>query len=154
MPKINLDTLPVVSGSGYPAPFDEPCLKRERISPGDAAGLTQFGAHIITLAPGAWSSQRHWHSAEDEFIYILKGHPTYIDDNGPQPLSPGDITAHKAGDPNSHHLKNETSERVKFLIVGGRAPHTDYCRYPDIDLDLPDNGTPKRVYQRKDGTLY
>ena len=154
MPKINLKDIPIKAGSGYPAPFDQPCLQRHRKSPGDEAGLTQFGAHIVSLSPGAWSSQRHWHSAEDELILILKGHPTFIDEDGAQTLSPGDMTAHKAGDPNGHHMKNETGDTVEFLIIGGRTPETDHAYYPDIDLDLPANGSPDRRYKHKDGTSY
>ncbi len=154
MPKINLDDLPVKRGSTYPAPHDEPCKKRDRISPSDAGGLTQFGAHILTLQPGAWSSQRHWHSAEDEFVYIIEGHPTLIDNNGPQPLAPGDVTTHKADVANGHHMINETEGIVRYLIIGGRTPETDDAVYPDVDLDLPANGTANRVYQRKDGKPY
>lgn len=154
MPKITLADLSVKIGSTYPAPFDEPCKKRERISPGDAGGLTQFGAHILTLEPGAWSSQRHWHSAEDELVYIIEGHPTLIDREGKQLLSPGDVTTHKAGTANAHHMVNETDETVKYLVIGGRTPETDSAYYPDVDLDLPANGTPDRVYLNKNGEPY
>lgn len=154
MPKINLNALQVTTGTAYPPSHDSPCLTRSKISPGDAAGLTQFGAHIVSLPPGAWSSQRHWHSAEDELVLVLKGHPTLVEDDGPQTLSPGDITAHKAGDPNGHHMKNETDETIEFLIIGGRSPETDHVHYPDIDLDLPANGSPKRLYAHKNGAFY
>jgi len=154
MPKINLNDLKVTFGTGYPPPYDGPCLTRVKTSPGDFAGLTQFGAHIVSLPPGAWSSQRHWHSAEDEFVVILKGHPTLVDNSGSQTLSPGEMTAHKAGDPNGHHLKNETDEVIEFLMVGGRSPEMDHVQYPDIDLELPANGTPNRHFRHKDGTDY
>jgi uncharacterized cupin superfamily protein len=154
MPKINLSALPVKIGSTYPAPFDTPCLDRRRISPGDAGGLTQFGAHIMTLNPGAWSSQRHYHGAEDELVYIISGHPTLIDDAGRQKLSPGDVTTHKAGEANGHHMINETEGPVQYLVIGGRSPENDHAVYPDIDLDLPANGTAQRVYQRKNGAPY
>ena len=154
MPKINLDEIIETSGDDYPAPFDKPCFTRRKKAVGDFGGLTQFGAHIITLPPGAWSSQRHWHSAEDELVMILQGHPTFIDDAGETTLKPGDITAHPAGDRNGHHMKNDTEEDVQFLIIGTRNPQKDHAGYPDIDLDLPANGTAKRVYVRKDGTPY
>ncbi len=154
MPKISLKDVPETSGTNYPSPFDGPCLDRSKKAVGDFGGLTQFGAHIITLPPGAWSSQRHWHSAEDEMVMILEGHPILIDDHGQTELSPGDITTHPAGDGNGHHMQNLTNEDVRFLIIGSRNPGSDHAHYPDIDLDLPANGTAKRVYRRKDGAPY
>jgi uncharacterized cupin superfamily protein len=71
--KIDLATARQRIGSGYPPPFDQPCLKRVRSILGDAAGLTQFGVNLLRLAPGVWSSQRHWHTLEDEFIHVLSG---------------------------------------------------------------------------------
>lgn len=154
MPKIKLDTVPETSGSNYPKPFDGPCQSRLKRAVGNAGGLNQFGVLHVTLNPGAWSSQRHCHSAEDEFVYIISGHPTLINDHGETPLSPGDMTAHPAGDGNAHHIINKTDSDVVFIVVGTRAPHTDHARYPDIDLDLPPNGTAERVYASKDGKPY
>ena len=142
------------AGSGYPAPYDKPCRGRHVRKLGDAGGLQQFGVSEITLAPGAWSSQRHYHTAEDELVYILSGHPTLVDDSGERRLSPGDVTTHRAGDPNAHHMINKTDAPVMYLVVGTRNPQADTAHYPDIDLHLPANGTPKRHYQRKDGTQY
>lgn len=149
MPVISLKNLPVNTGTSYPAPFDTPCLMRAALNVGDAGGLTQFGAKLISLPPGFWSSQRHHHSAEDEFVYILSGHPTFVDDAGPQRLSPGDVTAHPANDGNGHHMKNETDMDVTFLVIGSRRPEIDSATYPDIDLALPANGTPNRVFEPK-----
>ena len=150
MPKIDIDKLEIRIGSNYPTPFDGPCRLREGIDLGTLAGLTQFGAKIITLPPGAWSSQRHWHSHEDELVYILTGNPTFIDDAGEQNLSPGDVTAHPGGDGNGHHMINKTDENVSFLVIGTRAPEKDSGHYPDIDLAIPSNGTAARVYVRKE----
>ena len=154
MPKITLDDVTETHGTDYPAPFDAPCQSRRKQDIGDAGGLTQFGAHIITLPPSAWSSQRHWHSAEDELVMILEGHPTLIDDSGKTVLKPGDITTHPAGNGNGHHMKNESGKEVRFLIIGTRHPEKDHVFYPNIDLDLPANGKDKRIYVRKDGTTY
>lgn len=154
MPKITLKNVPETSGTNYPAPFDTPCVHRRKKAIGDFGGLTQFGAHIITLPPGSWSSQRHWHSHEDELVYILKGTPLFIDDDSETRLSPGDFTAHPAGDGNGHHMKNDTDEDVSFLIIGTRNPKADSGHYPDIDLSIPANGTANRVFTRKDGTPY
>ena len=142
------------AGSGYPAPFDAPCRERTVEKLGDAGGLSQFGVSRVTLAPGAWSSQRHWHSHEDELVYILEGHPTLIDEAGEHELAPGDVTAHPAGEANGHHMINRTDAPVVFLVVGSRTPERDTGHYPDIDLHLPANGTATRVYHRKDGSQY
>lgn len=152
MPKIDVSRIVQTRGATYPAPYSAPCDGRRKRAVGDAAGLSQFGVVQITLEPGAWSSQRHCHSAEDEFVYILAGHPTLIDEGGETALSPGDMTAHPAGDGNAHHLINRTDFEVIFLVVGTRSPQKDHARYPDIDLDLPANGTANRRYQRKDGS--
>ena len=154
MPIINLEDVPEISGTTYPAPYDTPCIARRKKAIGDVGGLTQFGAHIITLPPGSWSSQRHWHSAEDEFIMVLEGCPTFIDDNDETELVPGNITTHPARDGNGHHMQNRTEKDVKFLIIGTRNPEADSGHYPDIDLAIPANGTSDRVFTRKDGSPY
>ena len=154
MPKINPENTDVTIGTTYPQPLDEPCKTRVSRRLSNAGGLTQFGVNHVTLPPGCWASQRHHHSAEDEFVYILSGKPTLIDDDGETPLSPGDSCAHPAGDGNGHHLINETQDDVTFLVIGTRNPEIDHCRYPDIDLDLPANGTSIRQKYHKDGTSY
>ena len=95
-----------------------------------AGGLTQFGAYLDTLDPGAWSSQRHWHSVEDEFIYLLSGTATLRDDNGLTDLFPGDAVCWPHGQPNGHHLTNRGDVPARWLIVGSRA-RGDICTYPD-----------------------
>lgn len=95
-----------------------------------AGRLTQFGAHLETLAPGVWSSQRHWHSAEDEFLYLLSGTATLHDDHGMRDLFPGDSCAWRHGDPNGHHLTNRGDVPAVWLIVGSRCKG-DICTYPD-----------------------
>ena len=96
----------------------------------NAGGLTQFGAHLDMLMPGAWSSQHHWHSAEDEFLYLLSGTATLVDDDGRTDLFPGDAVAWRHGDPNAHHLTNRGDVPARFLIVGSRC-RGDICTYPD-----------------------
>ena len=80
--KIDIAALKPVVGTLYPPPFDEPCRLRERTRLGDAAGLTQYGVNLMRLPPGAWSSQRHWHAKEDEFIYVLSGEVVLATDAG------------------------------------------------------------------------
>lgn len=115
-----------------------------------AGGLRQFGAYLDTLAPGAWSSHSHWHSAEDEFIYLLSGIATLRDDNGMTDLFPGDALCWRHGDPNAHHLTNRGDVPASWLIVGSRAAG-DICTYPDDGRRLV-NGTSRWQIIAADGS--
>lgn len=136
MPKIDIDAAPARTGSGYPTPFDEPCRERVRHRLGDAGGLTDFGVNLLELPPGAWSSQRHWHTAEDEFVWVLEGEVTLIDDAGEHLLHAGDCAAFARGDANGHHLVNRSSASVRVLEIGSRKPEEDAASYPGIDLHI------------------
>jgi uncharacterized cupin superfamily protein len=125
--------LPPRVGSIYPAPFAEPLKGREKRALGDAAGLSQFGVNLVTLQPGAWSSQRHWHENEDEFIYVLDGEVTLITDAGETVLRPGMAAGFPAGKPDGHHLINRSDRPARYLEVGTRAA-TEVAHYSDIDL--------------------
>ena len=131
--KINLTTAPSAEGTLYPSPFDKPCRARRRIKLGDSAGLTQFGANLCTLAPGAWSSQRHWHTKGDELIYIVSGDVVLVTDEGEETLRAGDSAGFKAGDRNGHHLQNRSASDAVILEIGTRV-EGDEAFYPDIDL--------------------
>jgi uncharacterized cupin superfamily protein len=139
-------------GTMYPPPFDEPCLSRERTKLGDAANLTQFGVNLLRLPPGAWSSQRHWQTESDEFIYVLSGEIVLVTDAGEEILRPGDAAGFKAGDPNGHCLQNRSQADATVLEVGTRI-ETDGAHYPDIDMVAPARGKPA-LYTRRDGTPY
>lgn len=159
MPKLNLEDVAVKMGTTYPAPFDQECNHKQGLRLSEAGGLTQFGAHIVIIPPAksgqkSWSSQRHAHSTEDEFVYVLSGEGVLVDDSGETPLSAGDVCTHKAGDGNAHHIQNRSNKEIRLLVVGTRSPQTDHCRYPDIDLDLPATGKSARVFQHNDGTPY
>ena len=151
MPKIDLDAAPTRHGTAYPPPFDEPCRDRQRWKLGDAAGLTQFGVNLLRLAPDTWSAQRHWHSAEDEFVYVIEGEVVLIDDAGETPLRAGECAAFKAGEANGHHLVNRCARDALVLEVGSRRPQEDAVDYPDIDLQVP-MGT--GGYHHRDGRPY
>jgi uncharacterized cupin superfamily protein len=154
MPKLDLASLPTASGTRYPPPHDAPCKDRRWQALGAAAGLTQFGVNLVTLAPGVWSSQRHWHAVEDEFVMVLKGRPTLVEDEGPILLDPGDCAAWKGGAENGHCLKNETNEDVVLLVVGGRSDD-DYGAYPDIDMQfLPGRYSGGGGFRKKDGSTF
>jgi uncharacterized cupin superfamily protein len=132
--RIDLNAVPVVTGSGYPAPFDAPCAARMRQRLGDAAGLTDFGVNLLRLPAGAWSSQRHWHSAEDEFVFVLEGEVVLVTDAGEEILRTGDCAGFKAGIKDGHHLQNRSSRAAVVVEVGSRKVAEDEGEYPDIDL--------------------
>src|SRR5688572_14768885 len=106
MKKLDLAVIAKHVGSRYPAPFDEQCKQRQTQRIGDAAGLTAFGVNIVRLPPGAWSGQRHWHTHEDEFVYVLEGEAILSTDAGDEVMKPGDAAGFKAGDTNGHCFKN------------------------------------------------
>jgi uncharacterized cupin superfamily protein len=133
MKKIDHAKAPRGEGTRYPAPYDEPCRQRQWLKLGDAAGLTQFGVNLLTLKPGVWSSQRHWHSHEDEFVYMLEGEVVLVTDAGEEILRPGDSAGFPAGDRDGHCLQNRTSSDARILVVGSRSD-ADYGEYSDVDM--------------------
>jgi len=149
--RIDLKSLPVVTGSGYPAPFDAPCAARVRQRLGDAAALTDFGVNLLRLSPGVWSSQRHWHTAEDEFVYVVAGEVVLVTDAGEEVLRAGDCAGFKAGVPDGHHLQNRSEQDAVLLEVGSRRPADDAGEYPDIDMRFLKGS---RGYVHKDGKPY
>jgi uncharacterized cupin superfamily protein len=152
MPKIDIAAVPEIRRCGYPEPLDQPCLDRVRKRLGDAGGLTQFGVNLLTLQPGVWSAQRHWHVEEDEFIYVVAGEVVLIDDAGEHVLKAGDCAAFQANDPNGHHLVNKSGAPAQVLEIGTRTPgDMDTAYYPDADLVWDG---PKGTYTKRDGTPY
>jgi uncharacterized cupin superfamily protein len=149
--RIDLTKLPVVTGSGYPTPFDLPCTARARQRLGDAAGLTDFGVNLMRLPPGAWSSQRHWHSAEDEFVFVVEGEVILVTNAGEERLRPGDCAGFKAGVKDGHHLQNRSDRDAVLLEVGSRRVAEDEGEYPDIDMRFLKND---EGYAHRDGTPY
>lgn len=148
MPKLNLETIPQVNITGYPAPFDAAVQGRwyRRLAP--AGGLTAMGASHVVLKPGAWSSQRHWHDSEDELVVILSGEVVLVDDAGETILRAGDCAAFPMGDTNGHHLQNRSDHDCVFVAIGAGNMHGK-GGYPDIDMMFDD-----KAYFRKDGTPY
>jgi uncharacterized cupin superfamily protein len=118
---------------------------------GDAGGLTQFGVHLEILHPGGKSSMRHWHESEDEFVYVLSGELTLVEDGGDTALRAGDAAAWPAGLEVAHRLENRGSADATYLVVGTRAAW-DRIHYRDHDLILTFDG-PRRTYARVDGTV-
>lgn len=127
-------TLSPRRGSRYPAPHDRPVAGREKRALGDPFGLSQFGVNHVILPPGTWSSQRHWHAGEDEFILVLSGSLVLVNDQGRHILTPGMCAGFRAGDGNGHHLINDGAEPAVYLEVGTRSEE-DIVRYSDIDME-------------------
>ncbi|MCB2094159.1 MAG: cupin domain-containing protein [Rhodobacteraceae bacterium] len=149
---IDKASVPVRTGSIYPEPYASQMAGRSSQRLGDAGGLTQFGANEVILQPGAQSSLRHWHHREDEFVMVLRGECTLVQDEGETVLRPGDCAAFPAGDPNGHHFVNKTGAEARFLVIGARMnPETAiYCDV-DLQVELKDG---KATFTHKDGTPY
>lgn len=150
MPKIDVKSVPGRKGSSYPAPFHLNAGERVRQSLGDAGGLNDFGVNLLSLPPGTWSSQRHWHSREDEFVYVLSGEVAMITDKGEETLSAGDCAAFPKGSADGHHLVNRSAAPAVVLEVGSRSDD-DICTYSDIDMRIDAR---QGVFTHKDGTPY
>jgi uncharacterized cupin superfamily protein len=150
MPKrVDLNNVPVIVGSGYPAPFDKPCAARARQRLGESSGLSDFGVNLLRLPPGTWSSQRHWHTAEDEFVFVVEGEVVLITDSGEETLRAGDSAGFKAGVKDGHHLQNRSPRDAVVLEIGSRKEQ-DEGEYSDIDMRFLRAGG----FARKDGTPY
>ncbi|PQO22561.1 transcriptional regulator [Rhodobacteraceae bacterium WD3A24] len=152
MSRIDFDAAPVKTGSIYPPPHDRVAAGRRSVRLGDAGGLTQFGVNLVILEPGAASSLRHWHAAEDEFVMVTEGELTMITDAGRTPMRAGDCAAFPAGRADGHHFINESGAEARFLVVGSRADD-EVVTYPDVDLRLE---LKNRVatFTHRDGTPY
>ena len=153
MPKIDIAKAPVRTTTIYPDQFKSVCAGREKAALGNLAGLTQFGVNLTRLKPGAASALRHWHESEDEFVYVLEGEITLIEDDGEKPLRPGEAAGFKAGVANGHQLVNKTEQDALYIEIGTRAA-ADRITYPDIDMvAVRDEQQPTR-FARRSGEPY
>lgn len=152
MPKLDLASVPVKTGSIYPAPYAAMMEGRSSLRLGQAGGLTQFGVNLVTLEPGALSSLRHWHLAEDEFVMVTEGECVMITDAGEEVMRPGDCAAFPAGVPDGHHFINRSDAPARFLVVGTKAPR-EVATYSDVDLVVVVEGG-AATFTCKDGTPY
>ncbi len=152
MPKLDLSKAPVKTGSIYPEPFASQMRGRSSLRLGDLGGLTQFGANLVILAPGAQSSLRHWHENEDEFVMVISGECVLIEDEGETAMRPGNCAAFPAGNPNGHHFVNRADREARFLVVGTRASQ-EVAHYSDVDLKL-EIADGKARFTHKDGRDY
>ena len=149
MPKLDLASIPQTNATGYPAPFDEDVQGRwyRRMAP--AAGLTKIGASHVTLKPGAYSSQRHWHRVQDELVVMISGEAVLIENNGETPVQAVDVPAWPAGAENGHPLPHRSDKDCVFVAISGGSSDEDSGEYPDIDMVFEPDG-----YFRKDGSRY
>lgn len=150
--KLDLASVPVKSGSIYPAPYDAAVAGRSSLRLGDAGSLTQFGVNLVTLQAGAMSSLRHWHLQEDEFVMITAGTCVMITDEGETLMSAGDCAAFPANRANGHHFINRSDAPAVFLVVGSKAPR-EVATYSDVDLMVTMEAG-KATFTHKDGSPY
>jgi len=150
MPKIDLTKIPVKTGSGYPGTLAAKMDGRAQQAVGNAGGITQFGANIVTLEPGALSSLRHWHEQQDEMLVVISGELTLVDDSGDTQLRSGDVVAFPAGDENGHHIVNKSNADGKFFVVGTRtSTETGWYSDEDMKVSFDENGF---NFTRRDGS--
>ncbi|MEG4093070.1 cupin domain-containing protein [Microcoleus sp. Pol12B4] len=144
--------VPEITGSKYPQQFQSAVAGRVKKRLGDAAGLQNFGVNWVRLAPGSCSALRHWHTRQDELIYVLEGEVTLITNSGEQVLTPGMAAGFRAGDSDGHHLVNSSNADVVYLEIGDRTLG-DSAEYPDDDLIAKANGK-SWIFTRKNGEVY
>ncbi len=161
LPALDPRAVPEIRGTTYPEPFKARVRDRGKRKLGDACGLTQFGVNLVTLGPGCESALRHWHTLEDEFVYILSGEVVLVTDVGKQILKTGQCAGYPAGSRNAHHFVNKSGKPAQYLEVGTRIAD-DQAHYPDDDLQWsnPETGSidgykkKTTVTTHKDGTPY
>jgi uncharacterized cupin superfamily protein len=141
------------SSSGYPEPFRSRVLPREKRALGDALGLTRIGVNLTTLPPGKESSMRHFHTGEDEFVFVLEGEVVLRTDEGEQVLAAGTCAGFAAGSRNGHQLVNRSDRPARYLEVSNRDP-ADGAEYPDVDLTYRKEPDGSALFTRKNGERY
>jgi uncharacterized cupin superfamily protein len=152
LPAVDPSSVPEVRGSSYPEPFRSRMGDRVKRRLGEACGLTKFGVNLVTLGPGGQSALRHWHTLEDEFVYVLSGEVVLVSDAGEQTLRGGMCAGYPGGKRDAHHFVNRSSAPAVYLEVGNRIDG-DSAFYPDDDLLWCDAGD--GVYAaHKDGRRY
>jgi uncharacterized cupin superfamily protein len=133
LPALDAATVEEKRGSGYPEPFRSRMGDRAKRRLGEACGLTRFGVNLVTLGPDGQSALRHWHTLEDEFVYVLEGEVVLVTDEGEQVLRAGDCAGYPAGKRDAHHFVNRSGAPARYLEIGNREPG-DNAFYPDDDL--------------------
>ncbi|HEX2880666.1 MAG TPA: cupin domain-containing protein [Polyangiaceae bacterium] len=153
IPALDPATVAARNASGYPEPFKSRVLPREKRALGDALGLTKIGVNLTTLPPGKESSMRHYHTREDEMIFMVEGEVVLITDEGEQVLSAGTCAGFPAGSGNGHHLINRSAHPARYLEISNRDPQ-DSAAYSDDDLAYRKAPDGSAIFSHKDGTPY
>ncbi len=133
LPALDPGLVPLSDSNDYPEPFHSRMGKGESRALGDACGLNKLGVNLVVLEPGAQSALRHWHTLEDEFVYVLDGELTLVTDSGEQLLTAGMCAGFPAAQRDAHHLINRSDRPARYLEIGNRN-EGDGCFYPDDDL--------------------
>jgi uncharacterized cupin superfamily protein len=154
LPALDPATVAVRSGSGYPEPFRARVVPRAKRALGDALGLTKIGVNHTTLLPGKESSMRHWHSHEDEMVFVLEGEIILCSEAGEQRLVAGMCAGFPAGKADGHQFCNRSERPAVYLEISNRDSQDDAVTYPDVDLEYRMNGPHPRRFTRKDGSPY
>lgn len=152
-PALDPTTVPPRSTSGYPEPFRSRVLPREKRALGDPLGLTRIGVNLTTLPAGKESSMRHYHTHEDELVFVLEGELVLCTDAGEQILTAGMCAGFPAGSKDGHHLVNRSDRPARYLEISNRDPE-DSAEYPDVDLAYHKGPDGRGVFTHKDGTPY
>jgi len=153
LPALDPENVDAATGSAYPASLKSIADGRHKRKLAAALGLTNFGVNLTTLLPGAGSAHRHWHTAQDEFVYVLEGEVTLITDAGEQVLRAGMCAGFPKGKPDAHHLINKSNAPAVYLEVGDRTT-PDTGHFPDVDLMAEPQSDGTAIFKRKDGTPY
>jgi uncharacterized cupin superfamily protein len=153
LPALDPAALRPRSSSGYPEPFRSQVLPREKRALGDALGLVKIGVNLTTLLPGKESSMRHYHTREDELVFVLEGEVVLRTDEGEQVLTAGMCAGFPAGVRNGHQLVNRSDRPARYLEISNRDPE-DSAEYPDVDLAYRKASDGSAVFTHKDGTPY
>jgi uncharacterized cupin superfamily protein len=109
-------------------------FRRRRLA--DAAGGDELGASLYELPPGGKSWPYHYHTGNEEAIYVLDGAGTLRigtgeDDEGERhPLRAGDYVALPSGPESAHRVENDGAEPLRFLAVSTMCD-PDVTVYPD-----------------------
>jgi uncharacterized cupin superfamily protein len=148
LPALDPGTVTARTGSGYPEPFRSRVLPRETRAIGDATGLKKIGINLTTLMPGKESSVRHYHTLEDEFVFVLEGEVVLRTNEGEQTLVAGMCAGFPAGTTNGHQLVNRTQRPARYLEISNRDP-ADTAEYPDDDLRYSKAPDGSAVFSRK-----
>lgn len=152
-PAVDWQAIEGKKGTTYPDQFAAPVQDRYKRRVGDYFGLTRFGVNAVDLEPGAWSAQRHWHTREDELVYVIAGEVTLVTEDGEQRLTAGMVAGFPAGAENGHHLVNRSNALASYIEIGNRSAD-DSVYYPDIDLELHADDNGAKTFRRRDGSDY